>query len=55
LTSIEAFEFRRSQIVNQGRILGHAAAHHKIHAPLGHDAFLVQRDPQTEMIRDFLG
>jgi homoserine O-acetyltransferase len=31
------------------------AIHHKIHAPLGHDAFLVQKEPQTELIREFLG
>ena len=34
---------------------GREAVHHKIHAPLGHDAFLVQKEPQTEIIRDFLG
>jgi homoserine O-acetyltransferase len=34
---------------------GREAVHHKIHAPLGHDAFLVQRDPQTDLIREFLG
>jgi homoserine acetyltransferase len=33
---------------------GREAAHHKIHAPLGHDAFLVQKEPQTELIRKFL-
>lgn len=33
---------------------GREAMHHKIHAPLGHDAFLVQKEPQTEMIREFL-
>ncbi|MCE0523089.1 MAG: homoserine O-acetyltransferase [Methylacidiphilales bacterium] len=33
---------------------GRKAVHHKIHAPLGHDAFLVQREPQTELIREFL-
>jgi homoserine O-acetyltransferase len=37
------------------RAAGRAAAHHKIHAPLGHDAFLVQKEPQTELIRTFLG
>jgi homoserine O-acetyltransferase len=30
------------------------AVHHKIHAPLGHDAFLVLQEPQTELIRRFL-
>jgi len=34
---------------------GREAVHHKIHAPLGHDAFLVQKEPQTELIREFLG
>ncbi len=33
---------------------GRNSAHHKIHAPLGHDAFLVQKEPQTELIREFL-
>ena len=33
---------------------GREAVHHKIHAPLGHDAFLIQRDPQTELIAEFL-
>jgi homoserine O-acetyltransferase len=33
---------------------GREAIHHKIHAPLGHDAFLVQKEPQTELIREFL-
>jgi homoserine O-acetyltransferase len=33
---------------------GRDAVHHKIHAPLGHDAFLVQKEPQTEMIQNFL-
>ena len=32
------------------RASGREAAHHKIHAPLGHDAFLVQKEPQTELI-----
>ncbi len=33
---------------------GRDATHHKIHAPLGHDAFLVQKEPQTELIAKFL-
>jgi homoserine O-acetyltransferase len=33
---------------------GREAVHHKIHAPLGHDAFLVLKEPQTEYIREFL-
>ena len=34
---------------------GREAVHHRIHAPLGHDAFLVQAEPQSELIREFLG
>ncbi len=37
-----------------GRAAGREAIHHKIHAPLGHDAFLVQKEPQTELVRAFL-
>jgi homoserine O-acetyltransferase len=33
---------------------GREAVHHSIHAPLGHDAFLVQKEPQSELIREFL-
>jgi homoserine O-acetyltransferase len=33
---------------------GLEAVHHKIHAPLGHDSFLVQKEPQTELIKEFL-
>jgi homoserine O-acetyltransferase len=33
---------------------GRETSHHKIHAPLGHDAFLVQEEPQSEFIRKFL-
>jgi homoserine acetyltransferase len=36
------------------RTAGRDAVHHKIHAPLGHDAFLVQKEPQTELIANFL-
>jgi homoserine O-acetyltransferase len=36
------------------RAAGRDAAHHKIHAPLGHDSFLVQAEPQTELIQKFL-
>jgi len=46
---------RNEAMAVAARAAGRDAIHHKIHAPLGHDAFLVQRDPQTEMIRDFLG
>ncbi len=34
---------------------GRDAVHHSIHAPLGHDAFLVLKEPQTELIATFLG
>jgi homoserine O-acetyltransferase/O-succinyltransferase len=33
---------------------GRDARHHKIEAALGHDAFLVQKEPQSELIREFL-
>ncbi len=36
------------------RVGGREAAHHTIHAPLGHDAFLVQKEPQTELVARFL-
>jgi len=36
------------------RAAGRDAVHHKIHAPLGHDAFLIQKEPQTDLIRAFL-
>jgi len=33
---------------------GRDAVHHRIQAPLGHDAFLVQEQPQSDLIREFL-
>jgi homoserine O-acetyltransferase len=33
---------------------GRGAVHHRIEAPLGHDAFLVLKEPQSELISDFL-
>ncbi len=33
---------------------GRDAVHHRIEAPLGHDAFLVLKEPQSELIRNFL-
>jgi homoserine O-acetyltransferase len=33
---------------------GRDAEHHRIHAPLGHDAFLVLKEPQSELVRKFL-
>jgi homoserine O-acetyltransferase/O-succinyltransferase len=45
----------RSEAMTQAaRAAGREAEHHLIHAPLGHDAFLVQKEPQTELIRSFL-
>ena len=33
---------------------GRDAVHHRLIAPLGHDAFLVQEEPQSRLIREFL-
>jgi homoserine O-acetyltransferase len=33
---------------------GRDAKHYKIHAPLGHDSFLVMKEPQSELIAEFL-
>ncbi len=46
---------RNEAMAAAARAAGREAVHHKIHAPLGHDAFLVQQEPQTELIREFLG
>ena len=45
---------RNEAMAVAARAAGRDAVHHKIHAPLGHDAFLVQKEPQTELIREFL-
>ena len=45
---------RNETMAVAARAAGRDAAHHKIHAPLGHDAFLLQREPQTELITAFL-
>ena len=45
---------RNEAMAAAARAAGLEAVHHKIHAPLGHDAFLVQQEPQTELIRAFL-
>lgn len=45
---------RNEAMAAAARAAGRKAVHHKIHAPLGHDAFLVQQEPQTELIREFL-
>ena len=46
---------RVEQMAVAAKAAGRDAAHHKIHAPLGHDAFLVQKEPQSELISRFLG
>jgi homoserine O-acetyltransferase len=45
---------RTESMTAAARAAGRDAVHHKIHAPLGHDAFLVQKEPQTELIANFL-
>ncbi len=45
---------RVEQMAVAAKAAGREAEHHKIHAPLGHDAFLVQKEPQTELISKFL-
>jgi homoserine O-acetyltransferase len=45
----------RAEAMTQAALAaGREAVHHRIHAPLGHDAFLIQKEPQTELIRGFL-
>jgi homoserine O-acetyltransferase len=45
----------RNEIMTQAALAaGRDAVHHRIVAPLGHDAFLVQEEPQSQLIRDFL-
>ncbi len=46
---------RMEEMAVAAKAAGRDAAHHKIHAPLGHDAFLVQKEPQSELIANFLG
>jgi homoserine O-acetyltransferase len=45
---------RNEAMAVAARAAGRDAVHHKIHAPLGHDSFLVLKEPQTELIRAFL-
>jgi homoserine O-acetyltransferase len=46
----------RSETMTQAALkAGREAVHHRVIAPLGHDAFLVQDQPQTDLIREFLG
>ena len=45
----------RNETMTQAALaVGRDAIHHRIIAPLGHDAFLVQEQPQTDLIREFL-
>ena len=45
---------RNDEMAAAAQAAGRDAIHHKIHGPLGHDSFLVQKEPQTELIREFL-
>ena len=45
---------RVEEMAVAAKAAGRDAEHHKIHAPLGHDAFLVQKEPQTELVAAFL-
>ncbi len=45
---------RHEAMAQAARAAGRDAAHHCVNAPLGHDAFLVQKEPQTELVLQFL-
>ena len=45
---------RSEAMAQAARAAGREAAYHIIPAPLGHDAFLVLKEPQSQLIRDFL-
>lgn len=45
---------RSEEMLGAAQAAGREAVHHRIIAPLGHDAFLVQDEPQSGLIRDFL-
>ncbi len=45
---------RNEAMAAAARAAGREAVHHEINGPLGHDSFLVQKEPQTEMIARFL-
>ena len=45
---------RNEAMARAARTAGRHAEHHVIPAPLGHDAFLVQQEPQTKLIAEFL-
>ena len=46
---------RNQKMTDAAQKAGREAVHHRIVAPLGHDAFLIQQQPQTDLIREFLG
>ncbi len=45
---------RHKEMLLAARAAGLDAEHYEIQAPLGHDAFLVQPDPQIELVSKFL-
>ena len=45
---------RIETMTQAARTAGRDAIHHRIDAPLGHDAFLVLKEPQSELISNFL-
>lgn len=45
---------RLDTLLHAARAAGRTAHHHIIPAPLGHDAFLVLKEPQTQLISQFL-
>ncbi len=45
---------RSEAMAQAAKAAGRDAVHHSIHAPLGHDAFLVLKEPQTQLITEFL-
>jgi homoserine O-acetyltransferase len=45
---------RNDVMAQAARAAGRDALHHRIDAPLGHDAFLVLKEPQSALIREFL-
>jgi homoserine O-acetyltransferase len=46
--------YRIEAMTHAAKTAGRDAIHHRIEAPLGHDAFLVLKEPQSELISDFL-
>jgi homoserine O-acetyltransferase len=45
---------RIEAMTHAAQAAGRDAVHHKIEAPLGHDAFLVLKEPQSQLISEFL-